>query len=77
MTLMNDAALDTLGKKIRSARLIAGLKQSDLAEIAGVSRSAVNEWEHGRTEPSASRMFAVARATGQPLDWFADYRSEG
>ncbi|MFF8186614.1 helix-turn-helix transcriptional regulator [Microbacterium sp. NPDC016588] len=81
MTLLNDSAVDTLAKCIRTARLIGGLKQDDLARAVGVARSTVNEWEHGRSEPSASKMFAIARATGQSLDWFAastaDHRSEG
>ncbi len=71
MTLLNDSRLDTLGKGIRAARVIAGMTQADLSDAVGVSRSAVNEWEHDRSEPSASRMFLVAEATGQPLDWFS------
>lgn len=77
MTLLNDSAVDTLAKRIRMARLISGLKQSDIADAIGVARSTVNEWEAGRSEPSATRLFALARTTGQALDWFADYRSEG
>ncbi|WP_375140957.1 helix-turn-helix transcriptional regulator [Microbacterium sp. PAMC21962] len=48
------------------------MRQQDLADAVGVSRSAVTQWETGRTEPSASKMFAIARATSQPLDWFAE-----
>lgn len=61
-----------LAKRIMLARVNADLRQQDLAERVGVHRSAVAQWETGRTEPSASKMFAIARATNQPLDWFAE-----
>lgn len=54
------------------ARVNADMRQQDLAEAVHVNRSAVAQWETGRTEPSASKMFAIARATNQPLDWFAE-----
>lgn len=78
MTLINDSArlntgvLAHLGRKIKVARVAADLKQEDLGRIVGVSRSAVGLWEKGETEPSASKMFAIARATQQPLDFFAE-----
>lgn len=73
MVLLNEPiTLTSLGRKIRAARRLADLHQAELAEACGVSRSAVNQWEMGRTEPSASKLFAVARATKQPLDWFAE-----
>ena len=62
----------SLGKRIELARVNADMRQQDLAEIVGVSRGAITQWETGRTEPSASKMFAIARATNQPLDWFAE-----
>ena len=61
-----------LAKRIMLARVNADLRQQDLAERVGVHRSAVAQWETGRTEPSASKLFAIARATNQPLDWFAE-----
>lgn len=61
-----------LGKRIMLARVNAEMRQQDLADAVNVHRSAVAQWETGRTEPSASKMFAIARATNQPLDWFAE-----
>lgn len=61
-----------LGKRIMLARVNAEMRQQDLADAVQVHRSAVARWETGRTEPSASKMFAIARATQQPLDWFAE-----
>ena len=72
MSLMNETAITTLGGKIRTARLIGGMKQDELARAAGVSRPTVSQWENDETEPSASKLFAIARTTNQPLGWFAE-----
>ena len=72
MTLMNEAGIRSLGQKIKVARITASLKQEDIARAAGVSRPTVSQWENGDTEPSASKLFAIAHATNQPLGWFAE-----
>ncbi|MDQ1169574.1 transcriptional regulator with XRE-family HTH domain [Microbacterium proteolyticum] len=71
MTMLNDTTL-TLGQRFRVARIAANLKQSELAATIGVARATLSLWENGETEPTASKLFALARATGQPLDWFAE-----
>ena len=76
-SLMNETPIQSLGRKIRTARVVADIKQADLARACGVSRSAVSQWEHGETEPSASKLFAIARATNQPLGWFAEGLIDG
>ena len=68
---MNTDALP-MSARYRLARTAAGLKQDELARACGVSRQAVGEWEAGNTEPSASKLVMLARATNQPLDWFAE-----
>ena len=41
-----------VGKRIRQARVLAGLTQEQLAEKIGISRTAVVRWESAETEPS-------------------------
>lgn len=77
MTLMNDAPLGTMGSRYRAARQLLGLRQEDIARATGVTRQAVADWEKGVTEPSASKLVLLARATGQPLDWFAEGLGSG
>lgn len=84
MTLINETNLTSLGRKIKTARILADMKQDDIAIACGVSRSAVGQWEKGDTEPSATKLILVARATEQPLGWFAEgldlggaHKSEG
>lgn len=55
----------------------AGLGQKQLAEIIGVGRSAVSNWESARgTEPSVSHMRAHAMATQVVFEWLATGRGE-
>ena len=71
MTILNTSALPTR-KRYKIAREVAGFSQNELANIIGVSRTTVGEWESGRTEPAFSKLVALASATKQPLDWFAE-----
>lgn len=49
---------DTTGKNISRLRMLSGMTQDDFARVAGVSRSAVAQWERGAAEP---RMGAIQR----------------
>ena len=40
------------GKRIREAREIAGLTQTQLAKLIGVSYASVNRWENGQSRPN-------------------------
>lgn len=51
-----------LGEKLRRARQLVGLTQRDLAELLGVSHSAVAKWETDQLEPNTSMLQRIARA---------------
>lgn len=40
-----------LGTKIRNARLLAGMRQWDLARALGVTQASVSRWEAGKAIP--------------------------
>lgn len=46
----------------KKARLVAGLTQTELAEMLGVSVVSVHNWESGRNLPKAKRLNDVAIA---------------
>lgn len=48
----------SIAYNIRKLREIFDLTQADLAEVAGVTKNAVSQWENGRAEP---RMGAIER----------------
>jgi len=46
-----------VGKTIRSLRQSRGLTQGQLAELLGVSRVTVSDWERGRASPRSEVVF--------------------
>lgn len=59
----------SLGERIRKARTHAGLDQEQLASRLNVDRRTVSRWETDLTEPNATRLTALAEATGVPVEW--------
>lgn len=50
------------GSEIRAAREALGLRQLDLARIAGVTRAAVSRWERGADRPSPDSLRRISGA---------------
>lgn len=50
------------GQVLKQLRLKAGLRQSELAERAGLSKQFVCDLEHGRSSPSSKTIFRLANA---------------
>jgi Zn-dependent peptidase ImmA (M78 family)/transcriptional regulator with XRE-family HTH domain len=57
-----------LGERIRQARLAAGLTLRDLASMVGVSRSAIDNYEHEADRPRQSTLLAIGRALAIPTE---------
>lgn len=51
---------------LKAARLAAGMRQDQLAEIAGVARSALQLWETGKTTPNPTSLRRLAGALQVP-----------
>ncbi|MFL5372207.1 MAG: substrate-binding domain-containing protein [Myxococcales bacterium] len=69
----------TLETGLRRARLKSGLKQSELAERAGISRQTLSVLESGRGQPSTSVALHLARVLGcrvEELFWLRDEAGE-
>jgi len=61
-----------LSDRIRTARLHMRCKQSDIAKMLKVDRSAVGHWERGDgSKPSTARLIALAGLTGVCVEWLA------
>jgi transcriptional regulator with XRE-family HTH domain len=57
-----------LGTRIRKAREQAHISQAELARRIGISSTAMNAIEGGRTDPRASRIVAIAQVLGVSTD---------
>jgi transcriptional regulator with XRE-family HTH domain len=65
----------TIGQRVRAARLHAGItKAAEFARRLNVTRSAVYEWESGRSEPGAESLRNIALITTVSYDWLATGR---
>ena len=65
------------GKRIRAARLAAGLSQAELARRAGTSQPAVNRYEQGRTVPTVGtteRIVGACQERMRPSELLANNR---
>ncbi|GLZ06621.1 DNA-binding protein [Actinomadura sp. NBRC 104412] len=60
--------LDTVGQKLRKARLAAGMSVREMARRVDVSPSFISQVELGRTKPSVGTLYAIATEMGVPLD---------
>ena len=56
---MKKTRMVLIGKRIKLARELAGLTQEKLAEIIGVSRTAVVRWESGETVPTVDHLIEM------------------
>lgn len=59
----------TLGDRLRKARELAGLTQTQLAASLGIGRRSVSRYEDGDKEPKRGVVMAWSMATGVPLVW--------
>ncbi|MFR3998092.1 MAG: helix-turn-helix domain-containing protein [Paratractidigestivibacter faecalis] len=64
------------GSRIREFRTRRGLLQRELAEMAGVTESAVRNYELGLRTLRPQRLEALARTLGVALDTLTDYGVE-
>lgn len=62
----------SLGLRIREARVTADLSPEQLAGGVGRSRDTIERWERGKTVPSYLELVQIAALTQRAVDWFAE-----
>ena len=55
--------------RLREARELRGMTQTEVAQRAGLPAGSVNHFEHGRRVPSMANLVKVAVAVGVSADW--------
>lgn len=67
--------MTNMANRIRRARALARVSQSQLAAQVGVTRSAVAQWESkANVRPSMDHLSSVAIVTGVQFEWLATGR---
>lgn len=61
----------TLGERIRKAREDLDLSQNQFADLLGVDRKTVGNWEAGRNQPRYGDLMLIASVTEVSLPWLA------
>ena len=59
-----------VGERIRLARKIVGMSQTELGERSGVTFQQIQKYEGGMNRVSASRLFEFAKVLQKPISYF-------
>jgi transcriptional regulator with XRE-family HTH domain len=62
----------TFGDRLKKAREHAGLTQAELAELTGISRATISNYEVDKFTPTKPNLNAWSLATGVPAEWIRD-----
>lgn len=63
--------IETVADRVRQVRRATTLNQEQFGKAIGVSKSAVSQWELGKTELSPDSLFAIERKFGFRAEWIA------
>ena len=64
---------ETMGDRIRGARVRKRLKQAELARLVGISTNAMNAIELGSVDPRVSRVLKIAQVLDVSVDYLLDH----
>lgn len=66
-----------LGRKIKCARVQAGMTQTELAKAVFVTQPVISDYENGICEPKWSVVLAISSALNQPIEYFLITQNNG
>lgn len=61
-----------IGKRLRQARVAAGLTQTELGVQLGISFQQIQKYEKGRNRIGGGRLYKIARMLGVKITYFFD-----
>lgn len=61
-----------IGRRLRQARVAAGLTQTELGIHLGISFQQIQKYEKGRNRIGGGRLYKIARALGVKITYFFD-----
>lgn len=66
----DQTSVGLVAKRLRQARIDAGLTQEELGRRLGISAVSISDRERGVTEISAEELKRIARILAKPTEWF-------
>ena len=61
---------DSIGQKIKALRKTRGLTQVQLADLLGLERASISNYETGRRYPSIPQLESICKVLGASLEYF-------
>lgn len=61
-----------LGTKLKKLRKDRNLKQDDIAELFGITKGSISNWENDRRSPNIQQLQRLADFYGVSMDYFND-----
>lgn len=61
-----------VARRVKAARVFAGLRQRDLADAIGMTTSQLSRVERGRRTLAVPELLRIAMQTGHPVAWFIE-----
>lgn len=61
-----------IGRRIKAMRKRRGLTQGGLADVFGISRTAVSQWERGMTLPTIETLERVAAVLRTSIEYITE-----
>ena len=65
-----------LGENIKKLRTVKGLSQVQIAQIVGVTKQSVSNWENDNIQPSIDMLIKLADTLSVSTDYLLDRESE-
>lgn len=62
----------TLGERLAKSRKVAGLTQTQMAELTGIGKRSIVRYEDDEAVPSLPRLLKWANVTDVPISWLID-----
>lgn len=69
--------IEQIGQRLKTAREMVDLTQSELAQSANVDQSTLAHWERGKTRPSPEKVALMAPVLGVSEEWLLYGRGRG
>ena len=67
---LDTVAAEIIGKNIKHYRIVVGITQEELANIAGTSQRMVSLFETGNAMPNTAQMIKIAEALQRTVESF-------